>query len=67
MSRHPRFATSLHPEPAATTSPPETIAFVGYSWPHFAQIQQASVSTRSKLSLARFAVHYQGPFVDVVA
>jgi acetoin utilization deacetylase AcuC-like enzyme len=41
MSRRPRFATYLHPETAATTRPPETIAFVGHSWPHFAQIRQA--------------------------
>ena len=41
MSGRPRFATSFHPETAATTRPPETIAFVGYSWPHFAQIRQA--------------------------
>jgi len=43
MSGRPRFATSLHPETTATTRPPETIAFVGYSWPHFAQIRQALV------------------------
>jgi acetoin utilization deacetylase AcuC-like enzyme len=41
MNRHSRFATYLHPETTATTRPPETIAFVGYSWPHFAQIRQA--------------------------
>src|SRR5215213_3485139 len=41
MSGQPRFATSLHPETAATTRPPETIAFVGHSWPHFAQIREA--------------------------
>jgi len=41
MSGRSRFATSLHPETTATTRPPETIAFVGHSWPHFAQIRQA--------------------------
>src|SRR4051794_31754854 len=41
MSGRPRFATSHHPETASTTRPPETIAFVGHSWPHFAQTRQA--------------------------
>ena len=40
MNGRPRFATYLHPETTATTRPPETIAFVGYSWPHLAQIRQ---------------------------
>jgi len=43
MSGRPRFATSFHPETAATTRPPEPIAFVDHSWPHFAQIRQALV------------------------
>src|SRR5262245_36057351 len=43
MSGRPRFAISLHPDTTTTTRPPETIAFVGYSWPHFAQIRQARV------------------------
>jgi hypothetical protein len=47
MSRHPCFATYLHPETMATARPPETIAFVGYSWPHFAQIRQALVERTS--------------------
>lgn len=52
MSGQPRFATSLHPETAATTRSPETIAFVGHSWPHFAQIRQALVErTTSYLTL----------------
>ena len=41
MKDRPRFATYLHPETAITTRPPETIAFVGHSWPHFTQIRQA--------------------------
>jgi acetoin utilization deacetylase AcuC-like enzyme len=40
MSRRPRFATYLHPETTATTKPPETIPFVGYSWPHLAQLRE---------------------------
>ena len=43
MNGRPRFATYFHPETAATTRSPETIAFVGHSWPHFAQIRQALV------------------------
>lgn len=43
MSGRPRFATYFHPETASTTRPLETIAFVGHSWPHFAQIRQALV------------------------
>jgi acetoin utilization deacetylase AcuC-like enzyme len=42
MSRH-GFATYLHPETTATTKPPDTIAFIGHSWPHFAQIRQSLV------------------------
>jgi acetoin utilization deacetylase AcuC-like enzyme len=41
MSGRNRFAISLHPETTATSRPPETIAFVGHSWPHFAQVRQA--------------------------
>ena len=41
MSGRPRFATYLHSETAATSRPPETIAFVGHSWPHFAQVRRA--------------------------
>ena len=43
MNGRPRFATYLHPETMATTRPPETIAFVGYSWPHVVQIREALV------------------------
>jgi acetoin utilization deacetylase AcuC-like enzyme len=43
MSGRPRCATYLHPETTATTKPPETIAFVGHSWPHLAQIREALV------------------------
>jgi acetoin utilization deacetylase AcuC-like enzyme len=50
MSGRPRFATSLHSETAATTRPPETIAFVGYSWPHFARIRQALVERTASYS-----------------
>ena len=43
MSSRPGFAAYLHPETTATTKPPETIAFVGYSWPHAVQIREALV------------------------
>lgn len=36
----PRFATYLHPETTRLSKPAEQIAFVGQSWPHFAQIRQ---------------------------
>ncbi|MFL5804761.1 MAG: histone deacetylase, partial [Roseiflexaceae bacterium] len=35
-----RFATYLHPEIMALSKPPDTIRFVGFSWPHFAEIQR---------------------------
>jgi acetoin utilization deacetylase AcuC-like enzyme len=43
MIRRPQFATYLHPETMATSKPSDMIAFVGYSWPHWAQIWQALV------------------------
>src|SRR5262245_1514962 len=43
MKGRPRFAIYLHPETTATTKPPETIAFVGSSWPDVVQIRQALV------------------------
>jgi acetoin utilization deacetylase AcuC-like enzyme len=36
-----QFATYLHPETMATSKPPESIRFVGKSWPHFAGIRHA--------------------------
>jgi acetoin utilization deacetylase AcuC-like enzyme len=39
--RIPRFATYMHPEITALSKPPESIRFVGKSWPHFAEIRRA--------------------------
>jgi acetoin utilization deacetylase AcuC-like enzyme len=38
--RPQRFATYLHSQTAATSKPPEQIAFVGFSWPHFSQLRE---------------------------
>jgi acetoin utilization deacetylase AcuC-like enzyme len=35
------FATYLHLETMATSKSPDRIAFVGFSWPYFAQVRQA--------------------------
>lgn len=37
----PRFATCIHPETLVTTRPPDTIHFVGKSWPYVAQVRHA--------------------------
>ena len=35
------FATYLHTETTATSKPPDSIPFVGFSWPYFGQVRQA--------------------------
>jgi acetoin utilization deacetylase AcuC-like enzyme len=35
------FATYLHPETVATSRPPETIGFVGHSYPYFSRVREA--------------------------